>query len=125
MIDLGRYITREIRIFLVCTAGVAVLASLGIVIVHLVRGPGKPQVESRIPVLGAGEAREPQAPYGLEVPDEIERFLAPELRFYREPREKWTREEVDRFWIDPKELGIEVLTKKNRNKVREILDSVP
>ncbi len=117
--------TREIRIFLVCTAGVAVLASLGIIVVHFSRGGGSRPAEPVIPFLGTGEEAGPQAPYALEVPDEIERFLAPEIKFYREPRERWSRGEVDRFWIDPRELGIDALTKQNRKKVRELLDSVP
>jgi len=125
MIDLGRFITREIRIFLLCTVGVAVLSALGVVVVHFARGGGRQQAEPMIPVLGTGEEPGPRAPYGLEIPDEIERFLTPEIRFYREPRERWSREEVDRFWMDPKEMGIDALAKQNRKKARELLDSVP
>lgn len=125
MIDLGRFLTRRIRLFLVVVLAVALLGVVMVVVVHIVRAPAKRPVEPLVPLLQPAPEKEASAFYGLEVPDEIERYLAPELRYYRENRARWTKEEIDRFWKDPRELGIEVLKKENRKKLRELLDSVP
>ena len=125
MIDLGKYLTREIRIFLIVVFALALVGAAAAVIVHIARAPAKKPAEPRMPALQQTPEKETTAAFGLEVPDEIDRYLAPELRYYRESRERWPQDEVERFWKDPKELGLEALKKENRKKLRELLDSVP
>ncbi len=71
---------------------------------------------------------QPLAPINLttiEIPNEAERLQTWGLEQYRPPRERWSAEEVDRFWIDPGQIGSEYLSDTNRQLIEELLQGVP
>lgn len=43
----------------------------------------------------------------------------------RPVREKWESEEVDEFWVDPVELGIQQLEEENDSMVRDFFETIP
>lgn len=71
---------------------------------------------------------QPLAPINLttiEIPNEAERLQTWGIEQYRPPRERWSAEEVDRFWIDPGQIGSEYLSDTNRQLIEELLQGVP
>ena len=40
-------------------------------------------------------------------------------------REKWEPEEIQEFWVDPVELGIQQLEKENDTLVRDFFETIP
>lgn len=43
----------------------------------------------------------------------------------REPKRFWTEEEVQHYWIDPSEAGLETLREDNDAKILDTLDVMP
>lgn len=71
---------------------------------------------------------QPLAPINLttiEIPNEAERLQTWGPEPYRPPRERWSTEDVDRFWIDPGQIGSEYLSDTNRQLIEELLQGVP
>lgn len=48
-------------------------------------------------------------------------FLNNSLHLQREPKSRWSQEEVDRLWIPIEDTGIEDITQQNRDLLREML----
>jgi hypothetical protein len=46
-------------------------------------------------------------------------------RFSRIPRQTWSEKEVSRFWIDPKKLVVDHLSKRNDSLIDSVLNGVP
>ena len=61
----------------------------------------------------------------IEVPNEAERLTQWSWIRFRAPRERWTAEDVNRFWIDPGRVGAEYLSQTNRRLIEELLSGVP
>ncbi len=61
----------------------------------------------------------------LDLPDESERLTRRHWIRFRPPRERWTPEDVERFWIDPGLIGAEYLSETNRRLIEEMLKEVP
>ncbi|TVQ96553.1 MAG: hypothetical protein EA403_15935 [Spirochaetaceae bacterium] len=61
----------------------------------------------------------------LHLPDESERLTRRHWLRFRPPRERWTAEDVERFWIDPGMIGAEYLSETNRRLIEEMLKDVP
>ena len=43
----------------------------------------------------------------------------------RPARNKWEPEEIDQFWVDPVELGIQRLEEENDEMVRDFFEAIP
>ena len=125
MFDIKPALPRVKKSFIIGLAAGAVLTLVVVVTVIVFQGPPKPKAVPVAPNLTEGKEKLDLSVYDFALPDEIERFLLPSPQYFREPREKWTREEVDRFWKDPRALGIEVLTRENRRKLDELFQNVP
>jgi len=61
----------------------------------------------------------------IEMPNEAERLQQWSWKRFRPPRERWSAEDVDRFWIDTAQVGAEYLSETNRRLIRELLSEVP
>lgn len=61
----------------------------------------------------------------IEIPDESERLLSWRWKRYRPPRQRWTAQDVERFWLDPGGIGAEYLSQTNRRLIQELLQGVP
>ncbi len=44
---------------------------------------------------------------------------------YRKDREKWTREEVEKYWQDPKDAILKYLEKENEIVIDELFKDIP
>ena len=80
--------------------------------------PDDPQVSS-------GRLVVPVTMDTLDLPDESERLTRRHWIRFRPPRERWTAEDVERFWIDPGVIGAEFLSETNRRLVEEMLKDIP
>ncbi len=45
--------------------------------------------------------------------------------FQREPQDRWSSEDIDRYWIAPEDSGIGEIGEHNRALIEEMLDRVP
>ena len=70
----------------------------------------------------------------ISTPIDPDSYLVPELRGFgtgvqwrlsRLPRDKWSEKDVSRFWIDPRMLVVEHLSKRNAETIDNLLASVP
>jgi hypothetical protein len=124
MFNLSGFFTREIRIFLLLVAALALLSVVVTIIVGLAASP-KEAPRSGPPILGGPMGESTFSVFDLAVPDETARALALEPALFREPRRMWSSEEVEAYWVDPRDLGIEVLSRENRKKIDAIFEAVP
>lgn len=113
------------KIFALGLAAGALLTLFIIFLVYIFNSaPGEQSLPSLEPLPGSGGGIDISV-YDFVVPDEVERFLSPEPVYFRRPRKMWTQEEIREFWLDPRELGIEVLKKENRARLDRFFDGVP
>lgn len=49
----------------------------------------------------------------------------PQIYLQREPRDQWTAEEIEQYWIPIEETGLEDLTQQNRDLITDILEEGP
>jgi hypothetical protein len=123
---LKNFFTREVIIFFIIVFAVAVLSIIFLVVRSFITGTAEIKAEYAPPVIGKPEeAAGDYSVYDLIIPDEMDRYFSPALRYYRGPRESWSREEIDTYWVDPRRLGIDILTRENRRFLDELFDSVP
>lgn len=103
---------------------VAVIATLVVVVlvsVAVMSGPRPTDNEER-PV------RSPAPEWAnadrLVLPDHGEPEGIPFVPF-RPRRERWSEQEIAEYWLDPQEIGVDVLDQRVENYVRELLREVP
>ncbi len=60
----------------------------------------------------------------LVLPDHGEPDGIPFVPF-RPRRERWSRQEIAEYWLDPQEIGVDVLDQRVENYMRELLREVP
>ena len=70
----------------------------------------------------------------VEIDIELSDFLIPEEirsldKFswvpFRAPRKKWSREEIDEFWINPEETVRKAAEEKNKKHIESLFESIP
>ena len=61
----------------------------------------------------------------LIIPEEFLEGDDPEWFFYRERQNRWTDEQVARYWVDPRIIGLEVLERRNDEIIEELFEHVP
>ncbi|MDR1931493.1 MAG: hypothetical protein LBQ57_01605 [Spirochaetales bacterium] len=110
------------KIFAIGLAAGAGLSFLIALAVYTLYEPPRPY---ELPSL----AEEPPAggitAYEFALPDELERFLSPRPRYFREPGSAWMEDDSREFRIDPRELAAGVLIRQNRKKLDDIFERVP
>ena len=65
------------------------------------------------------------APDLLYVPDELSSGMEPSWSSYRERREVWSADEVAEHWIDPLEIGVDLLEETVDEEIRKLLEAFP
>lgn len=104
-------------------AGIAFILAVAIVVVVAVMSrAGSADTEGRAaPVTAPAWATADR----LVLPDQFD--SVGELRFvpYRARRETWNDEEIAEYWLDPKDIGLEVLDARVEEYIRHLLDAVP
>lgn len=108
---------REIKLILTGTGAAAMIA---IVIVIFVSIPQRraARLESET------TPEETLSVTDLEIPAEYLQIGEPEPYLYRERLERWNIELIERFWVDPREIEIEILSGQNDELVRQLFDGV-
>ena len=111
------------KIFILGIAAGSLFCLVIIIAVVIFYEPPRPP---QLPVLAEDGPYIPRiSAYDFALPDETERFLAPQPVYFRETGAPWTREDSRKFWEDPRELAASVLKKQNRNKLDDIFRKVP
>ena len=66
-------------------------------------------------------------PYITEIviPEEFTLTGGERWYFSREPLKKWNENQVDLFWIDPMEIGIDLMEEESDRIVREFVGRLP
>lgn len=123
MFNFADRLTRDIKIYLLIVLALAFVA-VGLVVVFSLGARSKAPLQEGPPVLGSSVAVEGYSVLDLAVPDETDRVLSLKPILFREPRLKWSQDEIQTYWVEPREIGIEILTRENRKKMNEIFDTV-
>ena len=108
---------REIKLIVAGTGAAALIAIVIVAIVSLPQGRAARLVSETNPekTLSVTE---------LEIPHEYLQIGGPELHVYRERLQRWNIELIERFWVDPREIEIEILAVQNDELLRELFDKV-
>ena len=61
----------------------------------------------------------------LFVPDELAVGNTPRWVPYRERRERWSSDDVDEYWLDPQEIGIDILSTTVHEEITQLLEAFP
>ena len=112
---------KELRIIGIAVGGATVIALVITISVGLANRPDRTtrQVEST--------EVDFELPYITEIiiPEEFTLTGGERWYFSREPLNKWTEEQVEVFWIDPAEIGIDLMKEESDNAVQEFVEELP
>ena len=59
------------------------------------------------------------------VPEEFTLIGGERWYFSREPMKKWNDDLINRFWIDPVEIGIELVREDTNRTMQELVEDIP
>ena len=110
---------REWRFILVGVGGATLLAFAVAMIVSISRRPdaiAQPVDDVEKSVLRVID---------LEIPDDLLDIQRQSMELTRSGVDTWSRELIDRFWIDPAEIEIESLEEKSDAIIRELFERIP
>jgi len=110
-------ISPGLRIYLLTVAAVALLSVLALLLFY---SPGRPEAEQAL------DLEADSSVYSrLILPEEKRGLIASDHLPLRPKRLKWTREQVERYWIPPGTIVLELLENENEAVLEEIFESVP
>lgn len=114
----------HIRIILALVGALAVVAVL-ITLAVMVGGRSVDNVSETVEMPVVAERFDWIDADELVVEDELARGT--EIRWipFRPRRERWTESDVEEHWIDPREIGIDVLETQVNDNIRLMLEDVP
>ena len=115
------YTRNELKITAIATGAVSLLAVLITILVLL---PGRDRLP-REQTSGESEAVFLPDISDLAIPDEFTLTGSDTWAYARERPKRWTQEQVDRFWIDPAEISLDILEKETDALVRELMEKIP
>ena len=61
----------------------------------------------------------------LVVENELERGTSPHWVPFREMKDSWTNEDAALHWLDPRQIGVDVLEEEVTTSIRRMLEEVP
>ncbi|MFP4562512.1 MAG: hypothetical protein ACLFRY_04300 [Spirochaetia bacterium] len=61
----------------------------------------------------------------LKIPEEYRALLKSRWYPFRPRMEQWNRETASQFWVDPKEIGADLLAEENTELIRDLFEEVP
>ncbi|MDR3201411.1 MAG: hypothetical protein LBT68_08115 [Spirochaetales bacterium] len=112
------------KIFAIGLASGALLTFFIVLAVYILYEPPR-QYELPSLTEGSGSPVVGVTVYDFALPDEVGRFLSPRPWYFREPGRAWTGEDSREFWVDPRGLAADVLTRQNRKKIDDMFEKVP
>ena len=112
---------KELRIIGIAVGGATVIALVITISVGLANRPDRTtrQVEST--------EVDFELPYITEIiiPEEFTLTGGERWYFSREPLKKWNEDQVDLFWIDPAEIGIDLMKEESDRIIRDFVAKLP
>ena len=104
------------------TVGAATVAALAITI-----SVGLARREKRMPQQHQSAGVTTDLPYitDIVIPEEFTLTGGERWYFSREPLKKWSENQVDLFWIDPAEIGIDLMKEESDRIIREFVAELP
>ena len=61
----------------------------------------------------------------LHIPNELAIGTTPRWVPYRDRRERWSVENVEEYWLDPQEIGIDILEETVHDEIYQLLEAFP
>ena len=118
--------TREIslRLIVVAAAGLTLVAVAVTVAVTVARGSAD-TVGGIVEVPASSDRFNWIGVEDFVVEDELARGTEPSWIAFRPRKERWTESDVEEHWIDPREIGVDVLGARVRESIRQRLEDVP
>jgi len=118
-LSLGRFEFSGLHVALATLA----LALVGVLIAVAVIVPGEP---ADTVVVGPPTLRSEWVTADrLVLPDDFASGGELEWVPHRPRREVWTDEQIGEYWLDPSEIGLDVLDEQVENEIRDLLQGVP
>ena len=114
----------HIRIILALVGALAVVAVL-ITLAVMVGGRSVDNVSETVEMPVVAERFDWIDADELVVEDELARGTTIRWMPFRPRRERWTESDVEEHWIDPREIGIDVLETQVNDNIRLMLEDVP
>jgi hypothetical protein len=111
----------EIKLISISVAAATVLA-VGITV-----SVGLAKRQRNAPRLDQTRITEVELPYIIDVviPEEFTLTGGERWYFSREPLKKWSKDQVEMFWIDPAEIGIDLMKEETDRIVRQYVEDLP
>lgn len=112
------------KLYFIIVGSVTVLALVVTIIVLTVSSGGNPIRDNNYT---AGE-------YISSVKLSLDDFILPEEVLgeqyslwypHWDKKRKWTKEDIEPYWVNPGEIGVDILSKKNYELLQSILDPAP
>lgn len=60
----------------------------------------------------------------FSVPNEDRRLLTPAPAPFRTPRDSWDADDIGRFWISPRDIGVDWLADQSDKEIERILETI-
>ena len=114
----------SLQLIIVVVAGLAVIAAGIAVIVMIASRPTDTENRADASAAPDGPAQVISAD-DLLVENELVRGTEPEWVPYRPRRDVWSDSDIDEHWIDPAEIGVDVLGTQVEETIRDLLEDVP
>jgi hypothetical protein len=116
---MGLFTGRELRLIGLVVGSVTVLSVVVATLVSLSRTPAPPR-----DVPPVTTPRFELSVSDLAFPDELRDITFSEWLVFRPPLDRWNREQIERFWIDPELIRLERLEAENDEKILRIFETV-
>ncbi|MBN1685970.1 MAG: hypothetical protein JW852_04900 [Spirochaetales bacterium] len=105
----------------------ATVAAVTVVAVVITVTTGLSKREKAAFVTGEPDGQQAEVPYITDVviPEEFTLTGGERWYFSREPLKQWNQDQVDLFWIDPAEIGIELMREQTDAVIRDFVKEIP
>ena len=114
---------KEIVLFISITAALTVIAVI-ITIIIILSGRPAEKISSETPAVYA-EPNEDPGFIDFKIPDDYKEIQKSRWYMTREDKEKWSWDEVEKYWIDPFSIAAEILETENNKIIDEIFKDIP
>jgi len=114
---------REITLFSVLILSLGIIAALITVLVNLPKTTV--QQEDTLTVKDIGKPIRKLELSDFLLPDKYQNPFFVDFVLSRERKKTWTEEEIQKYWYNPEEIGLEFFKKQNLIQIDEFLKKIP
>ena len=111
----------ELKVMLVAVSALTVVALVITISVGLAK---RNKISSKNVSLYDGETELIDST-DIIVPEEFTLIGGERWYFSREPMKRWNDDQIHQFWIDPVEIGIELIREDTNKAIRDLVESIP